>query len=721
MNIKTLFSMMWCAGAFFIVDGAQAQSADGLAWERSFEAGYVDDHGAYAGGSEIMHIVSHQGKLFAANGYWVDAKWVIPPDGEKQSAQVLRLDEAGGTWQVDLDLGRSNDDLPLMYMKGNILKSLTFTRDAGGHLLPNPVQRLVMVAGANFERGGAVSAWVRNDESSVWTHTLVRHGSNASGVRWVPRDMEVYQDKVTGQELLLLSLGNPGIISGVYDAEVPGEIRWSRHLEYPFPEAGTFAVRPLGMVEANGALFISEGSAIYRRLDGKHPTYEQVYDLYEDADTDIGGIRGLSVIPNPMGKGQSLIFLWAPAVGSQSEIMRMDPDGRGGYKVVKEVSLAERMQERLGVEVPYTLGAHNMMYPMVSPETGETVHLIGFQGNIRGKHELRWSGCALYAGAQYAVRGKDQQYTILEVNNTYTAGKTPLITPRAFCLSPFGDHRVYMGGHDASRHLSDNMAWIFSAPINVVLGQATAADAPPARPKTAPEARWLTGPLYELRIYEASEGRHRDLIKRFREHTDGLFKKHGMEPMGYWIPTDGSYKQKRKFVYVLQHPSRYAAYQNWIKFSTDAEWEAVLDRPEYKGLLSERPVSIFMTENEYSAGIADTIDQAGGVYELRTYVTNSGKLPLLNRRFKQHTTRLFNQHGIKNVGYWTPYDQPEAGDHLIYLIQHASREQADENWGAFQQDPIWKKVARESQAEGKFLAERPARLYLRALDFSPLR
>ncbi|MFP6692890.1 MAG: hypothetical protein VB875_07725, partial [Pirellulales bacterium] len=92
-------------------------------WVQSYDAGYNDDKGAWAGGSEIMHLARHKGKLYASNGYWVDARWVIPPEGRKQSAQVLRLDARGAKWQVDLDTGRSNG-LGLEYMKGNILKSV---------------------------------------------------------------------------------------------------------------------------------------------------------------------------------------------------------------------------------------------------------------------------------------------------------------------------------------------------------------------------------------------------------------------------------------------------------------------------------------------------------------------------------------------------------------------------------------------------------------------
>ena len=63
-------------------------------WVQSYNSGYIDKKGKFAGGSEIMHLVSHKGKIYAANGYWMDARWVIPPIGQRQSAQVLRLDSS---------------------------------------------------------------------------------------------------------------------------------------------------------------------------------------------------------------------------------------------------------------------------------------------------------------------------------------------------------------------------------------------------------------------------------------------------------------------------------------------------------------------------------------------------------------------------------------------------------------------------------------------------
>ena len=134
-----------------------------------------------------------------------------------------------------------------------------------------------------------------------------------------------------------------------------------------------------------------------------------------------------------------------------------------------------------------------------------------------------------------------------------------------------------------------------------------------------------------MRIYTANEGRFGHLVKRFREHTDRLFKQHGLEPVGYWQPIDRE-KHRRKFIYVLKHSSRYAAYQNWTRFVNSREWRAVLDIPEFQGLLSEKPTSIFMNENDYSSLADVAIEKADGVYELRTYVANPDKLAGLNAR-----------------------------------------------------------------------------------------
>jgi hypothetical protein len=106
------------------------------------------------------------------------------------------------------------------------------------------------------------------------------------------------------------------------------------------------------------------------------------------------------------------------------------------------------------------------------------------------------------------------------------------------------------------------------------------------------------------------------------------------------------------------------------------------------------------------------------VYELRIYHAAPGKLDELLARFRDHTDKIFARHGMKSVAYWTPVDEPQKGNTLIYILQHPSRTAATENWKAFQDDPEWKSVKAKSEENGK-LAEKVDSTYMSLTDFSP--
>ena len=108
------------------------------------------------------------------------------------------------------------------------------------------------------------------------------------------------------------------------------------------------------------------------------------------------------------------------------------------------------------------------------------------------------------------------------------------------------------------------------------------------------------------------------------------------------------------------------------------------------------------------------------VFELRTYYTNEGKLPDLQARFRNHTTKLFQKHGMKNVGYWVPQDAPASANTLIYIISHESRDAAKKSWADFVADPEWKKVREASEANGKIVSKVES-VYMDATDYSPMK
>jgi len=106
--------------------------------------------------------------------------------------------------------------------------------------------------------------------------------------------------------------------------------------------------------------------------------------------------------------------------------------------------------------------------------------------------------------------------------------------------------------------------------------------------------------VFELREYTTYPGKLEDLLNRFRDHTMGLFERHGMKNMAYWTPTDEPLKGKT-LIYILKHPSRDAATANWKAFQADPEWQQVKAKTEEKGQIVEKVVVTFMELTAFSA------------------------------------------------------------------------------------------------------------------------
>jgi hypothetical protein len=227
------------------------------------------------------------------------------------------------------------------------------------------------------------------------------------------------------------------------------------------------------------------------------------------------------------------------------------------------------------------------------------------------------------------------------------------------------------------------------------------------------------GEVYELRTYVTNPDKLDNLNARFRDHTVGLFKKHGIESVGYWVPTDGE-SSKNTLIYVIKHKSRDAAKASWKAFGSDPAWKKVARESQVDGkILAQRPDSVYMNATDYSPDWKNGKTEKDDVFELRIYKATKGKLGKLDARFRDHTIKLFDRHGMKSVAYWHPTDEPDSKDTLIYIIKHDSREAAKKSWKDFLADPEWKKAAKASGV-GR-LAKPPASTYMKATDYSAIR
>src|SRR6516162_3707944 len=124
--------------------------------------------------------------------------------------------------------------------------------------------------------------------------------------------------------------------------------------------------------------------------------------------------------------------------------------------------------------------------------------------------------------------------------------------------------------------------------------------------------------------------------------------------------------------------------------------------------------SLRTSGKEQSGGMA----RSTAVYELRIYHVVPGKIENLVARFRDHTMKLFADHGIKSVAYWNALDEPVKSSTFFYILEHPSREAAAANWKAFQDDPEWKSVKAKSEENGK-LVEKIDSTFLTLTDFSP--
>jgi hypothetical protein len=139
-----------------------------------------------------------------------------------------------------------------------------------------------------------------------------------------------------------------------------------------------------------------------------------------------------------------------------------------------------------------------------------------------------------------------------------------------------------------------------------------------------------------------------------------------------------------------------------------------------KALWTAAAAALVFTAGYWAGQVQTAHAQSKRVFELRTYHTLDGKLDALHARFRDHTVKLFEKHGITNVGYFSPQDPPLAGKTLIYLLAHPNREAAKKNFDAFRKDPAWIKARDESEKSGK-IVEKVESVFLDPTDFSPLK
>jgi hypothetical protein len=229
--------------------------------------------------------------------------------------------------------------------------------------------------------------------------------------------------------------------------------------------------------------------------------------------------------------------------------------------------------------------------------------------------------------------------------------------------------------------------------------------------------------VYEMRVYYAGPGKLDALNARFRDHTMRLFEKHGLSNVGYFVPVGEN--KENKLAYWISAPSKAARDKSFKEFGADPEWKKVVAESEKNGRLVSKFEGAFLTVTDYSPPLKLAQSKEDRVFELRTYTASQGNLGHLNDRFKNHTLKLFEKHGMTNIVYWNALKGTKGDEvKLMYLLAHKSEEAAKKSFDSFRKDPDWlaARKASEEKAGGSLTEKDGVKSeFLKPTDYSPLK
>jgi len=420
-----------------------------LKFTKDYFPGTTDKNGVFMGGTETVKLVPYLGKLYAGIGYWNDNDAKSDPN---PGAQVLVKDSATAPWRVEKSFGSE-------YVRTDALTPVTFTTDKNGKKLKPSVTMLL--AGVSDGVVPQAIVWGKEGPAGEWIKMVVREddGKTKMEESYV-RIIFDHVDKVTGVHAVFAGVTKSALYRGVYDPDVPGKILWDKTPEL------TGSKRMMASAELSGDQYVTmstngnpndQDGGLFKRIDGKTPRWEFIYEWIADAVAG-AGLRGLTPVVDH-ANNKNMVLIGALETGI---IQKIDPAKNNA--VTEEINLKNYFEQKWGsLGGNVALPAYNDMTPVRDFKTGESLHLIGIWINHPDKTKN---------GAWYLVRHQDGTYIdgyVYDINNPVPEGKS-LRAVRTIIASPFPEEKdkvFYFGGFDAGGRPIDkhNAAWIYKGTL----------------------------------------------------------------------------------------------------------------------------------------------------------------------------------------------------------------------------------------------------------------
>jgi hypothetical protein len=455
--------LCWAQQAWQLPYQNSRSSLPEFVWKQSLPVRYGDPAINPIGGTEVRALVAFDNSLFAAIGYWMDIEKNNPA---LPGAQVLRLDSPESAWRVDLELSDRAPSGLRAYQAISNLQKVGFANDARGRPMPNPVE--ILLAGV-WKRGIGVDVFARRtgSGSSNWLRMAIP-GQEAAPRGTQARSFFLHRDQVTGVDMVFAGASNL-IFSGAYHL-TQDQIVWNAGFEWQgdYTDKPVAAGRVSSFAEANGKLYATARGAIYERADGIAPTWKKVLEITIN-EPRVTGLRGLTSIPNPAGRGEVLL---ASVEDNPARIYRVDPnerDASGQCNSTLELDVSAFLTQALGTHAGYVGIAYNNTTEYPDSKRHCSMRLIGLEAVTPGAP--RTFGAHHHnSNAYYLIRDCDGGYGLRQIRDQQINPQPDLVAVRALALSPFPTDpagTVYAGGFDTNRDPVHNSVWLYKGvPIN---------------------------------------------------------------------------------------------------------------------------------------------------------------------------------------------------------------------------------------------------------------
>lgn len=437
---------------------APSQQLD-FVWKQSLPLRSNDPRIIAIGGTELHALAAFDGRLFAANGYWMDTEKASPA---LPGAQVLRLDDANSQWEVDLELTDRASSGMRKYQAISTLNKIRFTMDQRRHQLARPVE--LLLAGV-WKRDIGLDVFWRASGAGFYRWSRATIPGQEAALRGTKvRAFILHKDQITGDEIVFAGASN-GIFTGKYDAERQN-IAWEAQPEWHADVANrpSAATRIASFAECNGKLYATEHGAIYERSDGSSPSWKKIFETTVHLQSDrVTGFRGLTCIRD---SSKLLNDLLVGVEDNPSRIYRIDPgsaDQSGYYEAALELDVSAFLTKALGTEATYAIVAYNDMteYP---DSSGTCPYLLVGLETVTPQTTAWFGEQHFDPHAYYLLRDCRGNYALRVIRDRQIEPEPQLVATRTFAVTPFQSDppgTVYAGGFDANYNPVHNTAWLY--------------------------------------------------------------------------------------------------------------------------------------------------------------------------------------------------------------------------------------------------------------------